>query len=327
MCTHVHISSDKNNFYWGRTLDTSFNPFDIDSRIVIVPKNFVLDTQSEKWKTKYSFLGINLANSTLFFDGVNEEGLCGGLLFLKDCTWDTKENIENDGLKPINSGEVVTWILSNFKNVDEIKENIKKIALTGYDIPSLGNLGKGNPITAHYTFTDKYGKSVVLEPIYNGRFKVFDNLVGVMANAPTFDWHMTNLSNYIQIKNVNLKANNLNDKVSINPISNGSGLIGIPGDYTSPSRFVRATYLRNLVDTVSDKQAPMHLFSILNSVWITKGLEYIDNNMQESNFTSYMCVYDQNKCKLYLRVFNKLNTLEFSLTDLNSDELVTYSPK
>ena len=158
MCTHVYISSDKNNFYWGRTLDTSFNPFDIDSRIVIVPKNFVLDTQSEKWKTKYSFLGINLANSTLFFDGVNEEGLCGGLLFLKDCTWDTKENIKNDGLKPINSGEVVPWILSNFKNVDEIKENIKEIALTGYDIPSLGNLGKGNPITAHYTFTDKYGK-------------------------------------------------------------------------------------------------------------------------------------------------------------------------
>ena len=93
MLTHIHISSNKNNVYWGRTLDTSFNPFDIDSKIVIVPKNFMLKTSSELMKTKYSFLGISLSVSTLFFDGVNEKGLAGGLLFLNTCTWDKKENI------------------------------------------------------------------------------------------------------------------------------------------------------------------------------------------------------------------------------------------
>ena len=104
MCTHIHISSVNNNLYWGRTLDTSFNPFEVGSKITIVPRNFTLETQSKPWKTKYAFLGINLSGSTLFFDGVNEKGLAGGLLFLKACTWDKKENIEKQGLIAINSG-------------------------------------------------------------------------------------------------------------------------------------------------------------------------------------------------------------------------------
>ena len=60
MCTHIHISSVNNNLYWGRTLDTSFNPFEVGSKITIVPRNFTLETQSKPWKTKYAFLGINL---------------------------------------------------------------------------------------------------------------------------------------------------------------------------------------------------------------------------------------------------------------------------
>ncbi|XZI65699.1 linear amide C-N hydrolase (plasmid) [Clostridium perfringens] len=147
------------------------------SKIVIVPKNFMLKTQSKPWKTKYSFLDINLSKSNLFFDGINEKGLAGGLLFLNACTWDKKENIEKEGLIAINSGEIVPWILSNFESVDDIKENISKVAVTGDDISSLGELGKVNPITAHYTFTDKMGNLVVLEPTNNGRFKNFDNTV------------------------------------------------------------------------------------------------------------------------------------------------------
>lgn len=325
MCTHVHISSNKNNFYWGRTLDTSFNPFDVDSKVTIVPKNFTLDTQSNPWKTKYSFLGITLSNSTLFFDGVNEKGLAGGLLFLNACTWDKKDNIEKEGLTAINSGEIIPWILSNFESVNEIKENISKVAVTGDDIPSLGELGKGNPITAHYTFTDKMGNSVVLEPTNNGRFRVFDNNVGVMTNNPTFDWHMTNLGNYIQVQGFNRQQNHLNNNTVITPISNGSGMLGLPGDYTSPSRFVRAAYLRNLIGEVSDEEAPSQLFSILNSVWVPRGAVRFSEDKDESDFTSYMCAYDQTLGKLYLRVFNHIDTMEFSLENVRENELVTYS--
>ncbi|WP_322874688.1 linear amide C-N hydrolase [Clostridium perfringens] len=325
MCTHIHISSNKNNVYLGRTLDTSFNPFDIGSKIVIVPKNFMLKTQSEPWKTKYSFLGISLSGSTLFFDGVDEKGLAGGLLFLNACTWDKKENIEKEGLIAINSREIVPWILSNFESVDDIKENISKVAVTGEDISSLGELGKGNPITAHYTFTDKMGNSVVLEPTNNGRFKVFDNTVGVMANDPTFDWHMTNLSNYIQVQGFNKNQKTLNKNTVITPISNGTGMLGLPGDYTSPSRFVRATYLRNFIGDISDEEAPVCLFSLLNSVWVPKGVERFNKDKDDSDFSSYMCAYDQNLGKLYLRTFNKINTMEFSLKNGKDDKLVTYS--
>lgn len=327
MCTHIHISSNKNNFYWGRTLDTSFNPFDVDSKVTIVPKGFMLETQSKPWKTKYAFLGINLSGSTLFFDGVNEKGLAGGLLFLNACTWDKKENIEKQGLTAINSGEIVTWILSNFESVSDIKNNIAKVVVTSDDIPSLGELGKGNPITAHYTFTDKMGESVVLEPTNHGHFRVFDNTVGVMANDPTFDWHMTNLANYIQIQGFNKQQKNLNTKTVITPISNGTGMLGLPGDYTSPSRFVRAAYLRNLIGDVSDEEAPARLFSLLNSVWVPKGVERFNEDKDDSDFSSYMCAYDQNLGKLYLRIFNHMDTMEFSLENVKKDELVTYSIK
>ena len=325
MCTHIHISSVNNNIYWGRTLDTSFNPFEVGSKITIVPRNFTLETQSKPWKTKYAFLGINLSGSTLFFDGVNEKGLAGGLLFLKACTWDKKENIEKQGLIAINSGEIVTWILSNFESVSDIKNNISKVVVTSDDIPSLGELGKGNPITAHYTFTDKMGESVVLEPTNHGHFRVFDNTVGVMANDPTFDWHMTNLANYIQVQGFNKQQNSLNSKTVITPISNGTGMLGLPGDYTSPSRFVRVAYLRNLIGDITDEEAPARLFSILNSVWVPKDVERFYEDKKESDFSSYMCAYDQSLGKLYLRVFNNIDTKEFSLENVKENELVTYS--
>ena len=325
MCTHIHISSNKNNLYWGRTLDTGFNPFDIGSQINIVPRDFVLETQSTPWKTKYSFIGINLAGSTVYFDGVNEKGLAGGLLFLNACTFDKKENIEKEGLKAINAGEIVHWILSNFETVADIRESISKVAVTADDIPSLGELGKGNPMTVHYTFTDRNGDSVVLEATNNGHFRVFNNTVGVMANDPTFDWHMTNLGNYVQVQGFNNNSNNLNKETTINPISNGSGLLGLPGDYTSPSRFVRAAYLRNLIDEVSDEDAPAAVFSVLNSVWIPKGVEHFNKDKEESDFTSYMCAYDQNLGKLYLRVCNKVDTMEFSLDNMKNSEIVKYS--
>lgn len=324
MCTHINISSVNNNFYWGRTLDAPFNPFEVNSKVTIVPKNFTLETESTPWKTKYAFLGINLSGSTLFFDGVNEKGLAGGLLFFKRCTWDKKENIEKEGLIPINSGEIVTWILSNFESVKEIKENINKVVVTSDDIPSLGDLGKGNPITAHYTFTDKSGNSVVLEPTNNGHFTVSDNNVGVLANDPAFDWHMTNLSNYIEVQGVNSEGDKLNNKTFLAPISNGSGMLGLPGDYTSPSRFVRVAYLRNLIGEITDKEAPARVFSILNSVWVPKDVERFCENKNYSDFSSYMCAYDQNLGKLYLRTFNTVDTREFSLENLKEGNIVTY---
>ncbi|WP_373600226.1 linear amide C-N hydrolase [Paraclostridium bifermentans] len=325
MCTHVHILSNKNNSYWGRTLDTSFNPFDMNSKVTIVPKNFTLDTQSNPWKTKYAFLGISLSGSTLFFDGVNEKGLAGGLLFLDSCTWDTKDNIEKEGLTAINSGEIIPWILSNFETVSDIKKNISKVAVTGDDLPALGELDKGHPITAHYTFTDKMGDSVVLEPTNNGRFRVFDNTIGVMTNAPTFDWHITNLSNYIQVQGFNKQQNHINSKTVIPPSSNGSGMLGLPGDYTSPSRFVRVAYLRNFLGEINDEEAPTQLFSILNSAWVPKGVVRFVKDKDDSDFSSYMCAYDQTLGKLYLRIFNHINTMEFSLENVKENELVTYS--
>lgn len=134
------------------------------------------------------------------------------------------------------------------------------------------------------------GESVVLEPTNHGHFRVFDNTVGVMANDPTFDWHMTNLANYLQVQGFNKQQNHLNSKTVITPISNGTGLLGLPGDYTSPSRFVRVAYLRNLIGDITDEEAPARLFSILNSVWVPKDVERFYEDKKNQIF-QVICVH------------------------------------
>ena len=146
-----------------------------------------------------------------------------------------------------------------------------------------------------------------MKPTNNGHFKVFDNTVGVMVNYPTFYWHITNLSNYIQVQGFNKNQKTLNKNTVITPISSGTGMLGLPGDYTSPLRFVSATYLRNFIGDISDEEAPVCLFILLNSVWVPKGVERF--NKDNSDFSSYMYAYDQNLGKLYLRTFNKINII------------------
>ena len=91
---------------------------------------------------------------------------------------------------------------------------------------------------AHFFIQDKSGKSIAVEPV-DGTLKVHDAPLGIMTNAPTYDWHMTNLQNYINLSVKDVEGAKLGP-VTLPAFGSGSGLHGIPGDFTPPSRFVRA---------------------------------------------------------------------------------------
>lgn len=97
----------------------------------------------------------------------------------------------------------------------------------------------------HYTFFDDAGNSVVLEPVNQGAFKIYESIGVMMTNSPEYPWHLDNLRNYVQLTNHNLGQQQLNFQLDIKQIESGSGLLGLPGDYTAPSRFVRSTFLSN----------------------------------------------------------------------------------
>jgi choloylglycine hydrolase len=161
------------------------------------------------------------------------------------------------------------WALANFATVDEVREAVKDIVIVPTPAPGLGS-PQGAVAGAHFFLQDKSGKSLVVKPV-DGTLKVHDAPLGVMTNAPTYDWHMTNLTTYI-----NLSVKDV-DSAKVGPITlkafgSGAGMLGLPGDFTPPSRFVRAVaFSQSAVPNKTADDAVLSIFHILNQFDIPEG--------------------------------------------------------
>ena len=129
----------------------------------------------------------------------------------------------------------------------------------------------------HWSVVDRKGDAIVIEYTSEGR-RIHENEVGVMTNSPTYDWHQTNLKTYINVQNTGFPAKHYtrHDKeYTIKPFGLGTGFLGLPGDFTSPSRFIRtAAMLRFSGDAIDAKHGVLKALHILNSVDITHGKLY-----------------------------------------------------
>jgi choloylglycine hydrolase len=184
------------------------------------------------YKTKYGMVGANGFDLHLVVDGINDQGLYVGLFYFPGYASYPDATAENSakGLAPTEYG---SWILGNFASVDEVKANFDKVVLLPTVLPQLN---QAPPV--HYVIHDKSGKSIVIEPV-DKTLKIYDNPLGILTNAPTFDWHMTNLRNYVNLSVTNVPQIAIGD-LKIPSFGQGSGMHGLPGDFTPPSRFVRA---------------------------------------------------------------------------------------
>jgi choloylglycine hydrolase len=177
----------------------------------------------------------------------------------------TKENASH-ALAPQEFG---VWALANFATVDEVREAVKNIVLVPTPAPGLGS-PQGAVAGAHFFLQDKTGKSLVVEPV-DGTLKVHDAPLGVMTNAPTYDWHMTNLANYINLSVKDVTSAKVGP-LTIQAFGSGTGMLGLPGDFTPPSRFVRAvTYSQSAAPNKTADNAVLAAFHILNQFDIPEG--------------------------------------------------------
>ena len=192
-------------------------------------------------------LGGEWANST--GDGINEAGLSASLLFFKnnaefkDPTKITGSDCEN----AIPQTMVAAYILATFETVDQVKT-----ALESGVFPAVYDALAGE-MPLHFNIIDKTGAGLVLEHVKEG-VKWYDNTVGVLTNSPPYPWHLDNLRNYPHFQRNEegrggFQYSSLGDTYSLSPQWTGSGLLGLPGDYTSPSRFVKAAALLALAPT------------------------------------------------------------------------------
>ena len=161
--------------------------------------------------------------------------------------------------------QLVPWILGRCRTVEEVEAAVRELRVVSID---------PRASTVHWRFADVSGRQVVLE-IINGQPRFYENKLGVLTNSPGFDWQMTNLNNYVNLRSGSTTAQWLGHDTELVPFGAGSGFLGIPGDVTPPSRFVRAAFYQSSAPRQdSALQTVLQCFRILGSFEIPIGIEF-----------------------------------------------------
>lgn len=238
-CTGITLKSNDGGFVVARTVEWALNDAQ-HNKILVVPRDKKFTGQTpegyngKKWNGKYGFVTLTAYDQPYGPDGLNEEGLYVGVYYLPDYA----EYAVYDSAKSESSmsvGDLMQWMLSSFKTVDEIIANLKSVIVVNVDNKEFG----GAALPFHFKIVDPSGNSKIIEIVNKGEVKVYDPYIGVITNSPTYDWHLINQRNYLNLStNPNGQMNF--EGYNLKPLGGGSGLIGLPGDFTPPSRFVRA---------------------------------------------------------------------------------------
>ena len=213
-CTGISLKSADGAAIRGRTLEFGFP---MQSKVIVVPAGKELSGtlpdggKGLVYKSRYAIVGANALGLPVILDGINDQGLSVGLFYFPGYAKYTDVTPENAS-HALAGYEFGIWALANFATVDEVREAVKDIVLVPTPAPGLGS-PQGAVAGAHFFLQDKSGKSLVVEPV-DGTLKVHDAPLGVMTNAPTYDWHMTNLANYINlsVKDVEFRQGRTRDR-------------------------------------------------------------------------------------------------------------------
>lgn len=336
MCTSIRLIAENGQTLWGRTQDFMM-PFGGKTYLpnqeaydvyvgLDVPVGHVLTGPQVPITFQHQVIGVGiegkpyLEDSFFFVDGLNDAGLAGGMLYFSDyAAYGETEQLVADGKTPVKCLEYVTWLLANCASIDEVIEKSQhEVGLS----TELNNKGEADPL--HFMFTDKTGRSIVMEPMAgDGTCRIFENPLGVMTNSPTFDWHLTNLENYAGLTPGILPTKTLANGVQLPSVGNSSGLVGLPGDYSSRSRFVRAAILLSHLKPVADgevgRDSLFHLFGTLTSA---NGFQEIDEPNLLFN-THYTVIYDLEKLQMNLSVYENRRIQQLTMTP-NNQALIRY---
>ncbi len=308
-CTDFILIDQKKQCVVGRSMEFGT---DLNSEIMIAPSgeqetSVINGKNGMSWEQRYAFMGLNaLGVDRLIVDGMNEKGLSFGVLWLPTTKY--PEISMNDLSQTIALQDAGMWILGSFATVDEVKQALSKVQI----YPNiLSALGKVPPL--HMSIHDRKGNSIVVEFI-NGEMQISANPVGVLTNDPKLEWHLTNLENYINLTALNKGSVDLDGTV-LNPTGQGSGLLGIPGDWTPPSRFVKIALMKQFVQKVSDAKLNANLaFHLLNTVDIPYGAIQEESG-KNFDYTQWIVVKDLANGILYYRTYKDLNISSVNLTD------------
>lgn len=315
MCTGIRLFAKDRSVVYGRTLEFGYQT---DSAILFVPRNYQFDgkTGTEQkgfvWKSLYASVGANMMGEHEFVDGVNEKGLAAGLFYFPEYVGYQKINsVEYDSMiAPWQMASLVLSLCATVKEACVMMSRIKVGAVFYNDqlgVPPL-----------HMIIHDNTGKSIIIEHI-NGELQMHDNPWGVITNAPDFRWHQTNLNNFIPLFESKESCKYV-QQMALHPFGVGIGTFGLPGDFTPPSRFVRALFLSKMAMQGKDGyEAKDIAFHILNSFDIPKGVVCTTNSEGKMviGYTQWTAVCDVTNAIYYWHTYQNRQVSSIQLKGMD----------
>ena len=274
MCTAATYRTK--DHYFGRNLDYEFS---YSETVTVTPRNYPFRFRhADEMRSHYAMIGMAFVQEDvpLYYDATNEKGLSmAGLNFPGNA--DYKPMVEGkDNVTPF---EFIPWILGQCATVGEARERLARISLLNEDFsPQL-------PLSPlHWMISDR-DESIVVESVKDG-LKVYDNPTGIMTNNPTFDFHLLNLANYMGLTREE-PVSRFAEGLEIKPYSRGMGAVGLPGDLSSASRFVKAAFTKlNSLSGDSESESVSQFFHILGSVAQQKGCCRVEHGFEYTIYSS-----------------------------------------
>ncbi len=281
MCTAVTYQTK--DFYFGRTLDYEFS---YGEEVTITPRNFPLPFRGvDTMHSHYAMIGMAhvVEDYPLYYDAVNEKGLAmAGLNFVGYA--DYKAPVQ--GKDNIAHFELIPWIMGQCGSVAQARTLLEKINLT--NVPFSEEL----PVAQLHWIIADHHEAITVESVKEG-IRIYDNLPGVLTNNPPFDEQMLQLNNFMHLSTRD-PVNTFSSKLSLLPYSRGMGALGLPGDLSSQSRFVRAAFVKlNSVSDVTESDSVNQFFHILGAVEQQRGCCEVGEGKYEKTIYTSCCNTDK----------------------------------
>lgn len=314
MCTAATYKTE--DFYFGRTLDYEFSYGD---EIAVTPRNYAFEFRNGVRSEKhYAMVGMaHVAEDfPLYYDAMNERGLCvAGLNFVGNAFYrDPVPDKEN-----VAQFELIPWLLSRCGTVSEARARLENINIT--NIPFSDKLPCAQ---LHWIIADK-NEAITVESVREG-IRVYDNPAGVLTNNPPFDEQMFNLNNYMHLSASN-PQNNFSDKLPMKCYSRGMGALGLPGDLSSQSRFVRAAFVKmNSLSGSTETESVSQFFHILGSVDQQRGCCHLGEGKYEITIYTSCCNADKGIYYYTTYENHQISAVDMHRENLDSETLVRYKP-
>ncbi|WP_300684052.1 choloylglycine hydrolase [Acutalibacter sp. 1XD8-36] len=305
MCTCITMKT--RDVYFGRTMDIHYR---FGEQVSVTPRGFRFPLKSgDSFENWYAMIGMASVHGDypLYAEATNERGLSMAGLNFPENAWYGEPIPGKRNLTPY---ELIPWVLGSFGTLEEVRRELSSLWLV--NIP----LDPDTPVAPlHWMISDAQGSSIVLEQTREEGLRIYDNPFGVLTNNPTFPYHSMNLNSFMNLTS-SPPQNRFCKGLDLTAFGSGMGSIGLPGDNSPTSRFVRACFNRaNSLCGGTEEESVSQFFHILDNVWIVRGSTMAKGNICDT--TTYACCMNASRGIYYYKTYSNSQLTAVRLTESN----------